>query len=200
MWYTQLGDRTLAGLEAAVFREGLSRLLDEIASDREYEIGVAVFDRLSVPEKWGVLDLVARGLLVEPGTPPELTAVNEGAVAAVYYQLLDDLELETGMGRSDIRRLVREACRECHALEGLCCRNMDDWMNAVDALMNRILWDCDWEVEYIKPDDPPDMAGVIREYMGVDADYYTAVAPDPNPAQLAKIKLSLRELCGDRAE
>jgi len=73
-------------------------------------------------------------------------------------------------------------------------------VDAVEDLRSRIFWDRDWEIEYIKPDDPPDKASVIRESMDVDANYYTAVAPDPDPAQLAKIRQSLRELCEGRKE
>ena len=61
--------------------------------------------------------------------------------------------------------------------------------------MFRILWDCDWEVEYTKPDELPGNAAAIREYMGINPDYYTAVAPDPNPIQLEEIRRSLRLLC-----
>jgi hypothetical protein len=61
--------------------------------------------------------------------------------------------------------------------------------------MFRILWDCDCEVEPVEPDDPPNKANAIREFMGVDAEYYTSVPPDPNAKQLAKIRSSLRRLC-----
>ena len=59
-------------------------------------------------------------------------------------------------------------------------------------LMFRILWDTDWEGGFIEPDDPPDKANAFREFMSVDPNYYSAVPPDPNPEQLAKIRARLR--------
>jgi hypothetical protein len=198
MWHTGLGDRLLVGYEAEVFRRGLARLVDRIENEPEHQAGVPVFDRLGAPEKMAVLELVGRFLLVERDSCPELTAVNEGTIAAVYEQFLDDLEVEIDLRRTDLRRLVQYACRECQLIDGLPslrCQKADDWADAVEGLMSLILWDRDWEAEYVKPDDLPDWAGTVRDLMGVDADYYTAVAPDPNPQQLEKIRLSLRQLC-----
>lgn len=199
MWHTEIGNRVLSGAEAELFREGLYSLIDWTEDWPEQPTGVRVFDRLSQAEKLAILDEVSRALLVKRIRCPVHTAVNEGTIAAIYHQIGNDVQVEIDEGRTDLRKLVRKACRECGLTEGLPSLRSDEfseWRNAIDGLLFRILWDADWEGGFVAPDGPPDKANVIREFMGTDADYYTAVPPDPNPAQLAKIRARLRRRMG----
>ena len=67
MWWTSVGERVLRGAEWNLFREGLSRLWDdvEISDDDDVErgtTGVAVFDGLRKAERLALMATVARGL------------------------------------------------------------------------------------------------------------------------------------------
>lgn len=204
MWRTQEGDRVLTGAEAAFFRAALGGLVFDLeldADDDDDEIpprtGVRVFDRLSLPERLAVLEQVARALLLRSVRCPRHTAVAEGAVAAVYYHALFEVEVEVFEGRRDVRRLIRAACVEAGQAEGLPRVNDGDvgaWADAVEGLMDRVFWDRDWEAEFVKPDDHPDAARVVRGLLTIDDDYYVAVPPDPSPAQLRRVRAGLRRL------
>lgn len=200
MWWTQEGNRVLRGAEAALFQEGLSSLVYWIGDFDDadgWPTGVQVFDRLSRPEQLAILEQVGRGLLVKRMPSPPLTAVNEGAIAAIYHNLMSEVEIEIDEGRRDVRRLIRAALKETGLTEEmptLKSEEMAEWRFAIEGLVERILWDSDWAHEFVKPDDPPEMAQEIRAFGGIDEDYYIAVAPDPNPAQLKRIEKSLLRL------
>jgi hypothetical protein len=91
MWWTNEGERVLQGAEWAVFRLGVSCLWDEIeTSEQEEEYGttcVAVFDRLRKSERLTLLAQVARGLHDEDAPCPDLTALTEDAVAAIFAHI-----------------------------------------------------------------------------------------------------------------
>lgn len=160
-------------------------------------VSVEVFDRLSLPEKLGMLDVIARGLL-DPGVPcPQLSAVSEGAIGAVFYQIKRDAEAEIGQRRSVFRPLIRNACKAMKIVERLprvSSTDWDTWDECIESLMDLILFDRDWEEEYVPPDAPPALARMVKESLSIDDEYYSAVAPDPSPRQLVRIRERLREL------
>ena len=207
MWRTQEGDRVLAGAEAAFFRAALDSLvfdldLAEDAGD-PHGVGVEVFDRLSLPEKLAVLEQVGRGLLLRSVPCPRHTAIGEGAIAAVYYHALGEVEVEMDEPRRAFRRLVRAACAEAGQAEGLPrvgSRDVSAWAEAVEGLMDRVLWDRDWEREPTSPDADPDAARMVRRLMTIDDDYYVVVPPDPAPDRLRRVRASLRRLVRGRGQ
>jgi hypothetical protein len=121
-----------------------------------------------------------------------------GAVAAIYRHLSDVIQTEISQRRREARPLALAAAREwgIDELPRVSCREPDPWWDIVDALMDRVLWDRDWEDDFVRPDDHPDLAEHMRRTMNISDDYYAAVAPDPNPAQLRAIRARLEELCG----
>ena len=64
MWRTQCGERILKGVEARVFAESLSTLLDNAIMDQfeDYESDVACFDNLTYGQKISVLATIGNGL------------------------------------------------------------------------------------------------------------------------------------------
>lgn len=200
MWRTPEGNRVLKGAEAILFQRGLAELVFWIGfydGDDNSTTGVRVFDALIRPQKLAVLEQVARALLVKNVACPPLTAVAEGTIGAVYYQVLDYIDVEIDEGRLDVRRLTRAACKERRLkrdLPNLKSVDTEAWRDAVESLMDQVLWDRDWEEEFIKPDDHPDLAQTVRQFARIDPDYYTAVPPDPTPRQLERIEKSLRRL------
>lgn len=200
MWPTQLGDRVLRGAEGKLFQHGLSSLVfyQEQDAENDYPVGVPVFDRLSLPEKLATLEQVAQALLVEDVPNPELTAVTEGTVAAIFAQLVDDIQSEIDEGGSRARKLARSAARaseyDDESIPQRDCTDIDEWEELIELLMDNIFWDRDWQEEFIEPDDPPDLADHVRDRMNITVEYYTAAAPDPPPQRLPQIRESLRSL------
>ncbi|MBV8129295.1 MAG: hypothetical protein JO114_16740 [Planctomycetaceae bacterium] len=116
MWWTSAGERVLRGAEWELFREGLSCLWDEVEVSEEEDgpgtTGIAVFDDLPKAERLALLATVAKGLTDEDEPCPDLTALTEGTVAAIFahirYHIEVEIELEeevsasgsSGRGRS----------------------------------------------------------------------------------------------------
>ena len=198
MWRTPEGVRVLSDVEAKLFLAGLSSLVGWLDEDEEWESGVKVFDRLSMPEKLALLEHVAVALLEDQGEPPKQTAVSEGAIAAVYAQLITkvDVELDDPSGGTATCDTVRKAAIAVGLDEFLPTAGgaRSAWRDLLELLLDRILWDRDWMEDWVKPDDPPEVAKWVRDFADIDADYYSAVAPDPNPLQLRRIRESLNRL------
>ena len=89
MWWTDGGERVLEGAEGALFAEVLLDLIDGInlSEDDDYYLGVHVFDRLTYGQKVSVLSTIGNGLLRKDVPIVELSAVLEGAIAAVFAHL-----------------------------------------------------------------------------------------------------------------
>ncbi len=66
----------------------------------------------------------------------------------------------------------------------------------IEHVENRILWeDGDYEMGRYFLDADPAEAKAKMTMMGIDDDYYTAIAPDPTDAELAAIRRTLHKLC-----
>ena len=195
MWRTPEGVRALTGSEAKLFRAGLSSLVAWLDEDVDWQSGVKVFDGLSIPEKLALLERVAVALLEDEGDPPKQTAVNEGAIAAVYAQLITevDVELDDPSGGNATCDTVREAAIAV-GLDEFLPTAAGAWRDLIELLLDRIVWDRDWMEDWVKPDDPPEVAKKVRDFADIDADYYSAVAPDPNPLQLRRIRENIDRL------
>src|SRR4051812_7114659 len=99
MWRTNSGDRVLSEAEWNLFRVGLGDLWDHVEDDTRgggglSRTGVRVFDGLQPEQKLALLADVGQALR-DPAVPaPDLTAANEGAIAAVFAAIQQRLELE----------------------------------------------------------------------------------------------------------
>ncbi len=98
MWWTSQGERVLNGAEWDLFREGLSCLWDDIEMSEEEDgpgtTGLSVFDVLAKAERLALLASVARGLTDEDEPCPDLTALTEGTIAAIFAHTLYLIEVE----------------------------------------------------------------------------------------------------------
>jgi len=200
MWRTSSGERTLEGAEAKVFAEVLWDFLDEInlGPDDDYILGVNVFDRLTYGQKISALSIVGKGLLTDV-SPVPLTAVLEGAVAAIYHHLKNCIMIEIDEPEigTNWRKKVVSARKECGGEEipSHDCTDINEWDIEVDCLEDYILWDADYEDEDSFVDDLPEKADMMKETMGVSKDYYLENMDDLNEEEIeAKLK-ELRELC-----
>ena len=203
MWWTQEGKRVLIGGEAALFREAARYLWDEIETCEEigegHRVGVSVFDSLSMGQKLAMLVEVSEALLDEAMPMPELTAVNESTVAAVFAQLAINVELELDDPAMDTdwRRMIVDACRQIgmDELPGLDCDDLEEWELCINCLTDRILWDADYENDRIL-DDPPELRSAMTDLMGTTEQYYTALAPEPRASDMDRWRQRLRMIVG----
>ncbi len=205
MWHTANGNRVLRGAEAQVFADSLLDLAqNELVEDGDYCTGIPAFDALTYSQKITTLNQVAQALFREDVPMPELTAVLEGTVGAVFQALhwLVEEEAEAVPNRDkSLRILVSSACRD-QGGEGVprpSHRGIEDWRFCVDCLHDAILWERDYLGESILTDLPPEHNRALKQNMGVSDGYFLAVAPDPTSEQAADLLGNLLTLCQEVA-
>ena len=98
MWWTSDGERVLHGAEWNLFREGLGALWDSVEESAviadNLDTGIRVFDRLESGSQLALLALVGKALSDEAIPSPDLTANTEGAVAAIFEQIAQEVTME----------------------------------------------------------------------------------------------------------
>lgn len=216
MWHTSKGDRTLSGAEAQLIRELIAFVHDEITialdQDDPYESGVALFDDLQPTQQLALLLEIGSALLDESRPVLELTAVREAAVYALFCSLHSMIEIEIDLGRLDgksnyqMRSLAIAAIeysfspeelrslRDQSMIPDLASNDIDEWQFLIESLADRILWDRDFDLEYLMIDQNPENANTMKRLLGIDGDHYAHVAPDPKTDQLGPIHEQLRRL------
>jgi len=220
MWATSTGDRTLVADEAQLFLNSVGYLHDMITSavdlGEAYSTDVAMFNTLQPTQQMAMLHEVAHGLL-DPETPiVKLTAVREATVYAIYRQLNSLLEIEfemSQMNRPDFyhRETMIRACQQTcslpsewsdgfepelapgHEPPDLQSVDLNKWKNTVEFLADQVLWDRDFELEAVFADHDPQKVKAIKQFMGINNDYFAVAAPDANSQEYMKLH---RELVG----
>lgn len=227
MWPTSEGDRTLHGSEAMLVANAveimLDLLIDYLDTDEDtdpeayaavLQTGISVFDSLSISQRVGVLHRTAVHLLTDtPFAESTLSAVDDAAIAAVYQEVRDRVEIEIDFS-DDFepaaeerppddplhplawRRLVHRACCEkfddgewCDVRldSELAAIKLEDWESWIDCLACAILWDHDYEFAESFLDADPDTASHRRSLLGIDDEYFVRPAPDPSPDRIERM-------------
>jgi len=201
MWRTECGERIIEGAEAIVFAEALSSLLDEaiMGTLDDYDLGIECFDNLTFGQRISTLTTIGNGLLRKDIPLVRLTAVVEGAIAAVFqhlkYQIIYDID--TPESRSNWRELVVAARKEVEGkdIPAPTCTDVKEWDFEMDQLSDRILWDADYESGHIFMDHPPDMSEWLKDMADISDNYFMAITDDLADTEAqAQIK-ELRKLC-----
>jgi hypothetical protein len=190
MWLTALGTRVLRGAEWELFRVGLSTLWDEIESQPDDEepglTDVKAFDHLTRPERLALLAQVGKGLHDRREPCPDLTALNEAAVAAVFAQVRYLVAVEIDAQRSGFgtfsrgragrpRELVLSAAREVDPerradLPKARSTNLSKWYDLIQTMLFRILDDIDYLAAEIFLDAPPSRSRSMKDMLGIPED------------------------------
>lgn len=215
MWETSKGVRTLEGAEAYLVREMVHYLLDQIKVGIEinepHRSDVPVFDALQPTQQLVMLAQVAQGLLSHDVEPVPLTAINEGAIYAVFCELRSLIEIEIdferlGEGRDNtIRSAVLDAWTQHHQWEASDeekddsipqpdSMNIDQWAWFVELVADEILWDRDFSLDGLVADIHPEKANQLKAYLGIEQDYYSTVAPDVRDIDVEDICARIYEL------
>ncbi len=116
MWGTSQGDRTLEGHEAALVRKSVGYLRDMITAsidlDEPYVSQVGVFNQLQPTQQLAVLHEVAFALL-DPKVPiPELTAIREATIYAIYKELVTLIEMEIAFASRNANQMPHNSSAE----------------------------------------------------------------------------------------
>lgn len=210
-WHTPSGDRYLVGEEAEIVRDSLAAMLQELASCREteespWEYGIALFDDLTWQQQLAVLNRLAVSLLQETDQTLELSGINEAAVAAIYQNIFQQIELEIELhtvSPPEFRCRWRQATADAYyettddpdAIDiEVDCVDVDQWSLIVELLTDLVLWDRDFEMVDEMVDAPPERAAAMRAALGITPGYYTAIAPDPGDHQVDGLFESLESL------
>jgi len=159
----------------------------------QWAYGIGLFDELTWSQRLVLLERVTTYLLTDTSESLELTAVNEAAVAVLFSHVLIeiDCEIDADQPNSRWREMVLAAYSLCFpndaagtddeedfALPTSDCDDRDKWSDLVESLMDRILWDRDFEMEAQFLDTPPEKGAILKNFMGIDQEYYSDAAPD----------------------
>lgn len=227
-WRTQLGERHAIGPEATLIRSAIAFMHDLVEDeiryrDHSWTFGVPVFDNLEPTSKLSLLADVGEALLNETPLPP-LTAIKEGAVAAIFGAIRQLIELEIdvqkgeeaapdGDDRCVYRKLVLEIANSDEGEDATVEEDIDDeegmpsaestdmsdWEWLMDAISERILWDEDYLYADELLDAAPEQARRERRRLDIARDYYLDVPPDPEETDLELIRKRLEKLCRDKS-
>jgi hypothetical protein len=205
MWHTSEGDRELTGAEAALLKAAITSVVEQIKEEsvghmEQVEYGIRLFDGLPWSQRLVLLEQVATYLFTETREPLELTAVNEAAVGALFEHVRWEIELEIILRSDDPlrpdtqwREMVSAAYEECIRADGvdvtteewegfirpdITSKDQEAWSDLIESLANRILWDRDFEMEDLFLDEAPEKTHLMKQYLGIDSDYFAAAAPD----------------------
>ncbi len=222
MWHTSRGDRTLQGDEAALVSRAIelmvAALLMHVDEDFEEdapdcEAGIAIYDHCTPSQRLGLLHQVAHYLLTETDRSLPLSALTDATVAAIFVEVRDQIAIEIGFapdqqteGEASWREMVLAAHRSVfpHRLEedgGLLdgppiavSEDLLGWEAMVNELCDSILWDRDFEMAESFLDVDPGVSRHRRRLLGIDDDYFTAVAPDPRPGEVLGLASRTRDI------
>jgi len=222
MWHTSRGDRTLQGDEATLVREAIDTMVDVLSLHIDddpaggviCESGIAVFDQLTPSQRIALLHNAATHLLTDMGDAPRLSAPLEATVAAIFKDVRDHVAIEVGFPQSTEharwverpgwRHLVASAFHSVTISEGdfesleelplEASSDLQQWERVIDYLADAVLWDRDFEFSGTFLDMDPEILRERRQILGIDEDYFTQIAPDPRPAEVAELVSATRKI------
>jgi hypothetical protein len=204
VWRTPDGERALTPGEWSLARVGLARTWEAVEGRPGVPAltGVRVFDALQPSQQVALLALVGRALADPTASTPPLTAVTEGALAAVFAMLRAalDQELEDA-GETKVRCLILDAVGEGVRdvpLPAPTEPDPEEWELLIEEVEERLFWDADFDMADTFLDLPPDARGRLLTLQGIDPDYFAAATADPVGNELNAVRRTLAELTGRR--
>jgi hypothetical protein len=213
MWRTPIGERTLTGPEADLVRAAVADVVNTLEEEAAgladvWPCGVRMFDELPWQQRLALLASVAEALLDPNISAPELSAVNEATVAALFAHVERNLTIELDdAADADLSTLI-----DCYYWRRLLVagqgepndefymevnsRDLSDWAILIEGYQDHILWDADWDMPELFLDVDPAICQLRKDFLGIDDDYYTFPAPDLHDADAPALFAGLRQLIG----
>ena len=113
---------------------------------------------------------------------------------------MQSVEMEIDDQEVNLRTLILAAAHErgvdegeggTSDLPGVTSVAANDWYDVVEMLSMEILHDTDWDLSNRILDMPPEWKRDWARQHNIDSDYFTDIAPDPAPAELATMRVRL---------
>lgn len=122
-----------------------------------------------------------------------------------------DLPIESSVEESDNKELVQDDLRDSgwpahewndgmefensdlNQTPSRECIELNVWNEQIESLADQVLWDRDFQLEPAFADHDPDMVKEIKQYMGINENYFAVAAPDANSKEYLRLH---RELVG----
>jgi hypothetical protein len=210
-WDTQLGLRSLSGVEAEFYLTAMQMTVDylmemaDMEEEPDFETGDRIFDSASFDQKAVLLHQCLSALL-KPETPaPKLTNLSEASAFAPFAFMLmrigEELEeesfwLESEEYKTDLILAGRERWEDDPEEEEfrLDYHTMDEllWINAIDELASRIFFDRDWYITSYHPQILDGMTEEFSEITDVASSYITNRLPTVTSEQVQAALTEIR--------
>ncbi len=239
MWPTSTGIRTLVHAEAALLAAAIVVMLDSfderfsdddddemVEPTADMQLGIAVFDSLTIPQRIATLHHVSKHLLsdVLPDTE-DTSAIDDATIAAIFSEIQDQVMMEIGLDLDEVdnlrfanaaatskmsywRSLVVAAYNQVVAdeqegeYEPLLLDPLDTtydvWDDAIDSLASAILWDRDFELVDGFMDEDPSSARQRRKLLGISDNYFIQPPLDPTVSQTKLLLAQAKSLASRR--
>lgn len=179
-----------------IIREGITVPGDTRRYEKCLHTGVEPFDALESEQQLFLVNQVTGILLNVNSVVPTPAAYLDATVAAVFswmdslVSMEIDSEYDTRKAEkhdTDQRQAVltallsdEEEQRNPVGRPDAECSVKETWEEVIQTLRDRVLQDEDWALAESTLDLPPDTAGDLKQNMGIDADYFSAVPPSVN--------------------
>jgi hypothetical protein len=214
-WWTGDGHVTMPKPVIDLMAEAAMALREEgviemIHGDPEMHphVGVPVFDSLDAKTQVFALAYVLRHLS-EPDLPsPDLYAWNEGTAWAMFARAGDELEMEfefekdtdvDGDLKFRFRHLIREALKAVDPMARrppLRSRNLSDWEDGLESIVDHLFWDRDFLDEPEYADLDPLDSKALKKLTGIAEDYFSTPPPLVREADYREADRYLRRAAG----
>lgn len=202
MWRSEQGDVVLTGAVGDLFSDVLWGMAEQLIDLPEpIETGVAAFDRLSAGQQMAALHIVGPAALRKDVPAPELTAVVEGAFAAVFAHYLVYIAEDVDDDPEDEINpfvLAVNAARE----RGIWDEDTDrsemstsQWVVLLRDLASTYMWDADYELGDHLADLPPEASQQVRDEMTIHDTYFSWVPEDYTEDQMEAAAQELVDMC-----
>jgi hypothetical protein len=114
-----------------------------------------------------------------------------------------DVAIDEEMPPSTAVRQLRLACcigEDDHKdpLPDASNEDPEAWDLILEEIVDRILWDCDYQSSNDLMDLPSDVARQVRQVVGIDEEYDLTIPPDPDEGALAAARQKLTQLVHSR--
>ena len=186
-------------------------------TDWSCETGIELFDNLHSEQQIALLHDVAQHLLEPTPEGMPLSAIAEATVAALFSELHHHVEMEMDLSLDVEnvywRQLIRDAAIDClvrvdllgmerktgevihvdevmpteFRIPDLHSLDTAAWDELIESLADQILWDRDFEMASLFLDEDPRQSATRREVMGIDANYFVQIPPDPRPSEMPSL-------------
>ncbi len=76
------------------------------------------------------------------------------------------------------------------------CEDIGEWEIELQCVSDAILWDADYDDEYLYADRSPEESTALRKMAGINEEYYQYIAEDLKDEEIENTLAELRKLCG----